>query len=115
MQALAMHPALAPAEDPESGPAGMQGPTPIQLPGDQWSQFQTCPSYGGKSDVRMSDSARYNEEAGIMEVIFENSGHKYQYTGISPKMFYDFMAGRWAENNTATHAFLMSRGGVRVS
>jgi hypothetical protein len=41
----------------------------------------------------MSESARYNAEEGVMEVRF-SSGNKYVYDGISPQMFYDFMAGR---------------------
>ena len=62
----------------------------------------------------MSESARYNAEAQIMEVRFD-SGHKYQYCGVDPETWHDFMAGRWAENGTATYYFLMGWSGVRVS
>jgi hypothetical protein len=66
----------------------------------------------------MSDSARYNAEEGIMEVRFASGGrgtpNTYAYDGISPEMFRDFMAGRWAEKGTATHYFLIGWHGVRA-
>lgn len=118
MQALAMHPGVFPTDDVESGPAGMQGPTPVQLPGDSWSQWQVTPSYGGRSGRRMSDVARYNSEASLMQVRFDSGGrgtpNTYQYDSIDAETWNDFMAGRWVENGTATHSFLTSWGGVRV-
>jgi hypothetical protein len=56
----------------------------------------------------MSSSARYNAEAASMQVRFASGGrggvpNTYQYGGIDAETFSDFMAGRWAENGTATH------------
>jgi hypothetical protein len=66
----------------------------------------------------MSDSARYNAEAGIMQVRFDSGGrgtpNTYAYSGIDAETWNDFMAGRWSEAGTATHWFLTSWGGVRV-
>ena len=68
---------------------------------------------------RMSDAARYNAEAGLMQVRFASGGrgtpNVYQYDSIDPETWNDFMAGRCAENGTATAWFLTSWGGVRVS
>ncbi len=61
----------------------------------------------------MSESARWNSEAQIMEVKF-SSGNKYQYDSIDAETWQDFMAGRWADNGTATYWFLTNWGGVRV-
>jgi hypothetical protein len=67
----------------------------------------------------MSDSARYNSEAGLMQVRFASGGrgtpNTYQYDSMDPETWNDFMAGRWSENGTATHWFLHAWGGVRVS
>jgi hypothetical protein len=67
----------------------------------------------------MSDAARYNAEAGLMQVRFASGGrgtpNTYQYDSIDANTWRDFMAGRWAENGTATHFFLQGLGGVRVS
>jgi hypothetical protein len=67
----------------------------------------------------MSDTARFNAEAGLMQVRFDSGGrggvpNTYQYSGVDPDTFNDFMAGRWAENGTATHWFLHAWGGVRI-
>jgi KTSC domain len=99
LQSLALHPGLQPVEDAEFfDPAGIQGPTPIQLPGDQWTQWEVTPSYGGRSGRRMSDAARYNAEAEIMQVRFARGGrgtpNVYQYTAIDPETWDNFMAGR---------------------
>ena len=114
-----MHPGLQPTEDVESfTPEGLQGPTPMRLPGDQWTQWQVTPSYGGRSCRRMSDSARWNSEAQIMEVMFASgergTPNTHAYTGIDEETWTNFMAGRWAENGTATHWFLHAWSGVRV-
>jgi hypothetical protein len=120
MQALALHPGMQPSEDIESfDPAGIQGPTPVQLPGDQWTEWTLCPSLGGRSGRPMSESARWNAEAAIMQVRFASGGrggvpNVYQYSSIDAETWRDFMAGRWAENGTMTHWFLTSWGGVRV-
>jgi KTSC domain len=107
------------AEDIESfDPAGMQGPTPVQVPGDEWTQWTNCPSYGGKRGRRMSDVARYNAETGIMQVRFATGGrgtpNTYAYSSIDEETWDNFMSGRWSENGTATHWFLTPWGGVRV-
>jgi hypothetical protein len=126
LQSLRAHPGVQPAEDVESftekgmqDVKGIQGPPAPQLPGDEWTSYQVCPSYGGASGRRMSDSARYNAEEGIMEVRFDSGGrgvpNTYAYDGISPEMFRDFMSGRLSYNSTATAYFLKSLGGVRVS
>ena len=123
MQALAMHLGVFPTDDIESSAsvsaAGMQGPTPVQLPGDQWTQWEVTPSYGGRSGRRMSDVARYNAEANLMQVRFDSGGrggvpNTYQYSFIDPETWDNFMAGRWSENGTVTAWFLTSWGGVRV-
>lgn len=66
----------------------------------------------------MSDSARYNAEAGLLQVRFASGGrgvpNTYQYDSIDPETWTDFMAGRWAENGTATAWFLTNWGGTRV-
>jgi hypothetical protein len=66
----------------------------------------------------MSDTARYNAEAGLMQVRFDSGGrgvpNTYQYDGISPEVWKAFMAGRLGRNGTATYSFLMYWGGVRV-
>jgi KTSC domain len=119
LQALALHPGIQSAEDPDSGPKGMQGSTPVQLPGDAWTQAEVCPSYGGATGRRMSSTARFNVEAGLMQVQFDNSGSVYQYDGVTPEVFDAFMAGRLGGavrgSVNATYSFLMGRGGVRVS
>ena len=66
----------------------------------------------------MSDAARYNAEANLMQVRFASGGrgvpNTYQYSAIDPKTWNDFLAGRWTENGTATARFLTSWGGTRV-
>jgi hypothetical protein len=66
----------------------------------------------------MSDTARYNAETQQLQVRFASGGrgtpNTYQYSGVDPDTFNDFMAGRWAEGGTATHWFLHAWGGVRV-
>ncbi len=126
LQALQLHPGVAHTEDVEDFTnngmqdlKGIQGPTPVQLPGDQWTQWEVCPSYGGNSGRPMSDLARFNAEAGTLQVKFASGGrggvpNTYQYSGRDEGTWGDFMAGRWSENNTATNWFLHSWGGVRV-
>jgi hypothetical protein len=67
----------------------------------------------------MSDVARYNAEAGFMQVRFASGARRspntYQYDGIDGDTFNDLMAGRWAENGTATAWFLTSWSAVWVS
>jgi hypothetical protein len=89
----------------------MQGPTPIQLPGDQWTQWEVTPSNGGRSGRRTSDVARYNPEAGLMQVRFTGGGrggvpNTYQYSSIDAETWDNFLAGRWSENGAATSWFL---------
>jgi KTSC domain len=121
-----MHPGLQPAEEVEGFTEkgmqdlkGMQGPTPVQLPGDQWTQWEVTPSYGGRSGRRMSDAARYNQEAGQLDVRFASGGRgvpsTYRYSGITPEVWRDFMSGRLNYNRTATAFWLTSHGGVRIS
>jgi KTSC domain len=66
----------------------------------------------------MSDVARYNAEAGIMQVRFASGGrgtpNTYQYAAIDEETWRDFMAGRRSENGTATAWFVNAWGGVRV-
>jgi hypothetical protein len=66
----------------------------------------------------MSDVARYNPEAGIMQVRFASGGrgvpNTYQYSGVDAEIWRDFMSGRLSYNGTATAFWLTSRGGVRV-
>jgi hypothetical protein len=68
----------------------------------------------------MSESARYNAEAGLMQVRFSPGkeggvGNTYQYDGIAPDTWRSFMAARLGGGSgTATYVFLMSRGGVRI-
>jgi hypothetical protein len=66
----------------------------------------------------MSDVARYNAEAGIMQVRFASGGrgtpNTYAYSGIDGETWGNFMAGRWSEAGTATHWFLHAWGGVQV-
>jgi hypothetical protein len=64
-------------------------------------------------------TARWNSEANLMQVKFSSGGrggvpNVYQYDSIDAETWNDFMAGRWAENGTATHWFLTAWGGVRV-
>jgi hypothetical protein len=116
LQSLAIDPAMRREEEPPT--PIIQGPVSVQLPGDSWTQWQLCPSYGGKSGRRMSDSARYNVQAGILQVRFDSGGrgvpNTYQYDSIDPPTFKAFMAGRLGRNGTATQSFLVSWGGVRV-
>jgi hypothetical protein len=54
-----------------------------------------------------------------MQVMFASGGPRgnpntYQYNGIGPGVFADFMAGRLAQGDTATHAFLTGRGGDAI-
>jgi hypothetical protein len=120
LQALQLHPALVPAEEPPAfAPRGLQGQTSVRLPGDQWTQWQVCPSLGGRSGRRMSSQATFNEEAGLMRVRFESggrsgTGNTYQYDGIDRPTWNAFMAGRLGANATATHSFLMGRDGVQI-
>ena len=64
---------------------------------------------------RMSDVARYNAEAGIMQVRFASGGrgtpNTYAYSSIDAETWDNFMAGRWSENGTATHWFLTPGAG----
>jgi KTSC domain len=121
LQALEWHPAVQPVQqEPTFQPAGIQGITAPRFSGDVWTQWQTCPSFGGRSGRRMSDVARYNSEAGLLQVRFASGGsggvgNTYQYSDVDAETWNDFMAGRWAEDGTATHWFLMNWGGVRVS
>jgi hypothetical protein len=67
----------------------------------------------------MSDTARWNAEAEIMEVRFHdggrgNNGNTYSYSEIDARTWTDFMAGRLASNGTATHWFLKGLGGTQV-
>jgi hypothetical protein len=120
LQALRLRPALVPPEDPPAfAPRGLQGQTSVRLPGDHWTQWQVCPSFGGRSGRRMSSQATYNEGAGLMRVRFASGGpsgtwNTYQYDGIDRRTWDDFMAGRLGANGTATRAFLTSRGGVQI-
>jgi KTSC domain len=66
----------------------------------------------------MSESARFNAEAQLLQVRFASGGrgtpNTYAYSSIDEETWNDFMSGRWAENGTATAWFLTSWGGVRV-
>ena len=67
----------------------------------------------------MSDVARFNAEAELMQVRFASGGrggvpNTYQYGSIDEETWDNFMAGRWSENGTATHFFVHAWGGVRV-
>lgn len=117
--AFQTHPGVLPGEDVEAfDPAGMQGPTPVQQPLDVWTQWEVTPSYGGRSGRRMSESARYNSEAQIMQVRFASGGrgrpNTYAYFCIDEETWENFMAGRWCDNTTATYCFVTNWSGERV-
>jgi hypothetical protein len=63
----------------------------------------------------MSSTARYNSDAGLMQVRFASGGRGgvpniHQYGSIDPETWTDFLFGRWGENGTATAWFLTSWG-----
>jgi hypothetical protein len=69
----------------------------------------------------MSSQATYNPglAGGTMRVRFNSggssgTGNTYEYSGIDPVTFADFIAGRLSSSGTATWGFLSSLGGRRV-
>jgi hypothetical protein len=67
----------------------------------------------------MSNMARYNGEARLVQIRFASGGrgtpNTYQYRGIGPNEWGNFIAGRLGRNGTATHSVIMGRWqGVRV-
>jgi KTSC domain len=57
----------------------------------------------------MSESARYNAEAGIIQVRFASGGrgtpNTYEYAAIDAETWDNFMAGRWSENGQPPPGF----------
>jgi hypothetical protein len=89
-----MHPGVAQTEEPPTGPAGMQAPTPDTVdPQSDFTSWMNAPSTGGVSGRPFVSMARYSPARQLLEVIFSNTGRPWQYSGVDEESWKQYRSG----------------------